>query len=483
LKPFGNFTDDDVLLYGVLASREEDQDPIDNAIISKTKGVENIWDQVGNFGVEEFKPFDPVIKRTESTITEKKGTIFKVSKSAPQVILSLLKDKEEIDTDVDKYVNSFAAKGYRALGVVRTISKDVWQFVGLIALFDPPREDSENTIKTAQSMGVDVKMVTGDHIAIAKEIAGRVGLGSNIILPSSFVDKPDSVAQKTIEAADGFAEVFPEHKYNIVESLQKKGHIVGMTGDGVNDAPALKKADAGIAVAAATDAAKSAADIVFTNPGISVIIDSIKESRKIFQRMNNYSIYRIAETIRVILFMTLSILIFQFYPVTPLMIVLLAILNDLPIITIAYDKVRFSNKPERWNMWTVLGIATFLGIIGVFSTFGIFYIGLNVFNLSTGVLQSFIYLKRSVAGHLTVFVARTKGHFWSIKPASQLFLAVVLTQLTATLITVYGILLPAMGWGLALFVWGYAFLLFLITDSLKVYFYKVLDHTGIKFHR
>lgn len=242
LKPFGNFTDDDVLLYGVLASREEDQDPIDNAIISKTKGAENIWDQVENFGVKEFKPFDPVIKRTESTITEKKGTIFKVSKGAPQVILSLLKDKEEIDTDVDKYVNSFAAKGYRALGVARTISKDVWQFVGLIALFDPPREDSENTIKTAQSMGVDVKMVTGDHIAIAKEIAGRVGLGSNIILPSSFVDKPDSVAQKTIEAADGFAEVFPEHKYNIVESLQKKGHIVGMTGDGVNDAPALKKA-------------------------------------------------------------------------------------------------------------------------------------------------------------------------------------------------------------------------------------------------
>lgn len=199
--------------------------------------------------------------------------------------------------------------------------------------------------------------------------------------------------------------------------------------------------------------------------------------------MNNYSIYRIAVTIRVILFMTLSILIFQFYPVTPLMIVLLAILNDLPIITIAYDKVRFSNKAERWNMWTVLGIATFLGIIGVFSTFGIFYIGLNVFNISTGVLQSFIYLKLSVAGHLTVFVSRTKGHFWSIKPASQLFLAVILTQLTANLITVYGILLPAMGWGLALFVWGYAFLLFLITDSLKVYFYKVLDHTGIKFNR
>ena len=354
--------------------------------------------------------------------------------------------------------------------------------MGLIALFDPPREDSADTIKTAESMGVNVKMVTGDHIAIAEEIAKRVNLGTNIVLPSSFVDEHEGKAQKIVAEADGFAEVFPEHKFAIVESLQKAGHIVGMTGDGVNDAPALKKADAGVAVSGATDAAKSAADIVLTKTGISVIIDAIKESRKIFQRMNNYSVYRIAETIRVILFITLSITIFQFYPVTALMIVLLAILNDLPIITIAYDNVRLSDKPKRWDMRMVLGIATFLGIIGVLSTFGIFYIGLNVFNLDVAILQSFIYLKLSVAGHLTVFVARTRDHFWSIKPAPQLFLAVVFTQLTATLITVYGVLLPAMGWGLALFVWGYAFLLFIITDFMKVYFYRILDHSGIKFH-
>jgi H+-transporting ATPase len=297
LRPFANFTEDDVLAYGVLASREEDQDPIDNAIILKTRNSESISDRIEEFKVGNFKPFDPVIKRTEATLKDSKGKELKVSKGAPQVILALLKNKEKISQEVDEYVDSFAAKGYRALGVACALSQEGWQFVGLIALFDPPREDSEETIKTAQSMGVNVKMVTGDHIAIAKQIAGRVSLGTNIVLPSSFEGKPDSVAQKAIEAADGFAEVFPEHKYNIVDSLQKNGHIVGMTGDGVNDAPALKKADAGIAVAAATDAAKSAADIVFTKPGISVIIDSIKESRKIFQRMNNYSIYRIAETI------------------------------------------------------------------------------------------------------------------------------------------------------------------------------------------
>ena len=278
-----------------------------------------------------------------------------------------------------------------------------------------------------------------------------------------------------MEKAEGFAQVFPEDKYSIVESLQARGHIVGMTGDGVNDAPALKKADAGIAVAGATDAAKSAASIVLTSPGTQRHIDALKESRKIFRRMNNYAIYRISETMRVILFITLSILIFQFYPVTALMIVLLAILNDIPIMTIAYDNVKISNSPETWDMRRVLIVATFLGVIGVISSFLILYIGLYVLHLSLLVLQSFIYLKLSVSGHLTVFVARTEGHFWSVPPAKILVLAVVGTQITATLMTVFGFILPAMGWALAGLVWAYALGFFLITDTLKVYLYRYLD--------
>jgi len=483
VKLFAEFKENAVLLYGTLASREEDRDPIDDAIIAETKSRQALLEAFGHYKAIDFKPFDPVSKRTEATIEDQNGNHFKVAKGAPQVILSLVANKEVVSAEVDEGVNSFASKGYRSLGVARTDARDDWQFIGLIALHDPPREDSAETIKTAQSMGVKVKMVTGDHEAIAKEIAHQVNLGTNIAIASSFLDKPDSQAQRMMEEADGFAEVFPEHKYRIVELLQSKGHIVGMTGDGVNDAPALKKADAGIAVAGATDAAKSAADIVLTKPGLSVIIDAIKESRKIFQRMNNYSIYRIAETIRVLLFITASIIVFQFYPVTALVIVLLALLNDMPIMTIAYDNVKYSNEPEKWNMRMVLSIATFLGFIGVVSSFGILYIGQDVFRLSTEVLQSFIYLKLSVAGHLTVFVARTKRSFWSVKPANQLLVAVVSTQLVATLITVYGILLPAMGWGLAIFIWSYALTFFVITDFLKVRLYKLLDHRGIMFHR
>jgi len=482
-KPYAEFSENDVLLFGALASREEDQDPIDKAILAKTKSTPAIEDSINRIKVTSFKPFDPVVKRTEATVQGEDGSQFKVTKGAPQAILALIEDKKSISDKLTRDVDEFAIKGYRALGVARTGKENRWQFAGLIGLFDPPRGDSAETIKTAQSMGVSVKMVTGDHIAIAKEISSQVSLGKDIVLPAAFLDRPDSEAQRVVEEAEGFAEVFPEHKYRIVQLLQSKGHIVGMTGDGVNDAPALKKANAGIAVEGATDAAKSAADLVLTKPGLSVIIDAIKESRKIFQRMTNYGTYRIAETIRVLLFMTAAIVIFQFYPVTALMLVLLALLNDLPIMTIAYDSVKYSDKPEKWDMRTLLGIATFLGIIGVFSTFGILYIGLIVLNLNPLVLQSFIYLKLSVAGHLTVFVARTKGPFWSVKPAKPLLFAVIATQLVATLITVYGILLPAMGWGLALLVWGYALSLFVITDFAKVRLYKLMNHTGIVFQR
>jgi H+-transporting ATPase len=481
---FDQYTEAEVILYATLTSREEDNDPIDNAIIAKCKSLK-IFERVSTFKLTSFKPFDPVAKKAEATILdENSGTIFNVAKGAPQIILSLSANEKEVASKVEEKVDILASMGYRSLAVAKTDINRNWKFVGIISLSDPPREDSRETIMTAQSMGVDVKMITGDHLAIAKEISKEVDLGTNILEVSSIFDrKYGHKIEEEIEEADGFAQVFPEHKYHIVELLQEKGHIVGMTGDGVNDAPALKKADIGIAVEGATDAAKSAAGIVLTQPGLSVIIDAIKESRRIFQRMNNYAIYRIGETIRILLFLTLSIIVFNFYPITPLMIVLLAILNDMPIITIAYDRVRLSVQPERWNMRTVMGIATSLGIIGVASTFILLYIGEEIFELNSDMLQSFIYLKLSVAGHLFLLVARTRQHFWSPMPALPLLFAVIGTQITATLIVVYGILLPAIGWQLAIFVWIYSLIEFVVVDFSKIPIYNLLEHKGLIFHR
>ena len=253
-----------------------------------------------------------------------------------------------------------------------------------------------------------------------------------------------------------------------------------MTGDGVNDAPALKKADCGIAVSGATDAARAAAAIVLMTPGLSVIIDAIKESRRIFQRMNSYAIYRIAETLRVLLFMTLAILVFNFFPLTAVMIVMLALLNDGAILSIAYDKVHYKDQPEAWNMRTVLGIASVLGVVGVVSAFGLFYLGERVFHLDRAHIQTLMYLKLSIAGHLTIFLTRTRGPFWSIRPARVLWMAVLGTQAVATLIAVYGLFMTPLGWGWAGFVWGYAVAWALVNDRVKLAAYWVLDRADKK---
>ena len=435
----------EVILDAALASRADNDDPIDAAVLGglpDTKALQSCQ-------VVHFQPFDPVHKRTEATVTAADGTTFKVSKGAPQVILALAGDADQVKPAVDKAVNDFAARGFRSLGVARADGDSDWRFLGVLPLFDPPRDDAEATIATARQMGVTVKMVTGDALAIAIETATKVGLGTNILDAASLGDvKHDETAAvaKSIEQADGFAQVFPEHKFHIVDVLQKRGHIVGMTGDGVNDAPALKKADCGIAVSGATDAARAAADIVLTTPGLSVIIDAIKESRKIFQRMNSYAMYRIAETLRVLLFMTLAILVFNFYPVTAIMIVMIALLNDGAILSIAYDNVHYKDQPEAWNMRLVLGISTVLGVTGVIAAFGLFYLGERVFHLDRAHVQTLMYLKLSVAGHLTIFLTRTRRPFWSIRPARILWIAVLGTQAIATLIAVYGLFMSPLGW-------------------------------------
>jgi H+-transporting ATPase len=467
---------DQVILDAALASRAEDKDTIDLAVIGGLKNDQALK----AYQVIHFQPFDPVHKRTEATVRAPDGKQFNVAKGAPQVILEMSADADEVKPAVEKAVNEFAARGFRSLGVARADQEDKWQFAGVLPLFDPPREQAKATIASARQMGVSVKMVTGDQIAIAQEMARQLGMGTNIFDASGLGDtkhRETEQSAEAIEKADGFAQVFPEHKFHIVDVLQQRGHIVGMTGDGVNDAPALKKADCGIAVSGATDAARAAASIVLLASGLSVIIDAIKESRKIFQRMNSYAIYRIAETLRVLFFMTLSILVFNFYPVTAVMIVMLALLNDGAILSIAYDNVHYKDKPEAWNMRLVLGISTVLGVIGVVAAFGLFYLGERVFHLDRAHIQTLMYLKLSVAGHMTIFLTRTRGPFWSIRPARILWVAVLGTQTLATLIAVYGLFMTPLGWGRALFVWGYALTWALVNDRVKLIAYRVFDPT------
>jgi H+-transporting ATPase len=447
-----NVPADQIILNAALASRADNNDTIDRAVLFGLKDDQVLKD----YKITHFQPFDPVHKRTEATVTDTGGKAFKVTKGAPQVILALSADAGEVKLAVDKAVNEFAARGFRSLGVARADGDGQWQFLGVLPLFDPPRKDAKATIATAREMGVKVKMVTGDALAIAQETVKKLEMGTNILDASGFGDtNRQETAQlaKSIENADGFAQVFPEHKFHIVDVLQKRGHIVGMTGDGVNDAPALKKADCGIAVSGATGAARAAAAIVLMTPGLSVI----------------------TETLRVLLFMTLAILVFNFYPLTAVMIVMLALLNDGAILSIAYDNVHYKDQPEAWNMLVVLGIATVLGIIGVVSAFGLFYLGERVFHLDRAHIQTLMYLKLSVAGHLTIFLTRTRGPFWSIRPARIVWVAVLGTQMLATLIAVYGVLMTPLGWGWALFVWGYAVAWFLVNDRVKLLAYRFFD--------
>ena len=521
---------EDLMFYAALASKEENYDPIEIPIFDWLK-KHNHYEKIQQCRQEKFIPFNPVIKRTEALVECDDKKII-VTKGAPQVIIELSDEKESDKNVAYQKVEEFAEKGFRTLGVAyKNPGEEKFHFVGLIPLFDPPRDDSKQAIQEAEKYGVDVKMVTGDNIAVARYIAKILGIGDKIYsardlkgetyeeyivlakvitkalleveeglseeeadrramkiaklvekelegaeLPSGTVKRHESEIIKIIEQANGFAEVFPEDKYFIVDKLQKSDHIVGMTGDGVNDAPALRKADSGIAVSNATDAARAAAALVLLAPGLTVIVKAMKIAREIFGRMEAYTIYRIAETIRVVFFMALSIMIFQFYPVTALMIIILALLNDIPILSIAYDNAKISLKPVRWDIYEINIMAFWLGIAGVISSFIIFVLLVEYWKLPKDLIQSVIFTKLVVAGHGTIYNTRVKDWFWKKPwPSPILFIATFGTRILGTIIAVYGGwgLFTPVGWQWAFFIWGYAMVWFLFNDAVKMAILKM----------
>ena len=477
--PAGDVDPSEVVLMAALTCEQDTDDAIDLAILNglQDKSALESYETVG------FESFDPVRKRADAQIEDMEGNHFTVTKGAPQVIMDLANLAEDARKEGDEAVNEFASHGFRTLGVARSGSGNEWEFLGLLPLFDPPREDSKQTIAEAEEHGISVRMITGDNLAIGREIAGRLGMGAELIeAGEDFGENAGSEAfADKVEEADGFAQVFPEHKYRIVRALQARGHLVGMTGDGVNDAPALKQADAGIAVSRSTDAARAAASLVLTKPGLSVIVNAVEQARRIFERMNSYAIYRIVETIRIMFFVVAAMIAFNFYPITAIMIILLAFFNDVPIMTISVDNTWLDPKPVRWNMQRVLTVSTILGLVGVVETFGLLVIARMGMHLSIAEIQSMIFLKLVIAGHMTLFVVRSRLQFWRRPwPSRWLLAALVSGEILATLFVAFpfaGLIAP-LPWKIIGIVWGYALAWVPIEDWAKLTAYRHMDFTG-----
>ena len=484
--PFSGAEPGRLLLIGALASERDTDDAIDKAVVGALADVSVLDAYIQS----AYTPFDPVSKRTESTVTGPDGAI-RCTKGAPQVIAALCGLDDDTQAKADQTVADLAAKGFRALGVAESHDDGkTWTFLGVLPMYDPPRDDSKETIAQAKANGIDVKMITGDDVAIGNQIAGQLGIGAHLIAAADVFSKDVNVSElpmsieELVEKADGFGRVFPEHKYAIVKALQDRGHLVAMTGDGVNDAPALKQADCGIAVSGATDAARAAAALILTAPGLSVVINAIEEARRIFQRMMTYTIYRIAMTIAIMIFVVLSMLVFNFRPLTAVMIILLALLDDIPIMTIAYDKTRVPRSPSRWQMGRVLAISSVLGIVAVAQTFGLLVLcrGHAVSNLewlptlSADQIQTALFLQLVVSGHLLLFVTRSE-HRMIAKPLPSPILVSALmgTQVVALLIACLGVFMTALPWTWAAFIWGYNLVFMFLQDAIKVGAYHVMD--------
>ncbi len=453
----------ELVLSAALASeRGEEHDAIDAAILEAADRAE-----LGRYQVKHFEPFDSTRKRAEAEVA-RDGRTFRVAKGAPQVLLELCGADAGLQKKVSEEVESLGSGGFRALGVARQ-DDGGWRYLGLLSLLDPPREDSARVIRQAKDQGVDVRMVTGDHGAIGRQVARQVGLGTNIMTAGDWLESDDPASVKRALSADGFAGVTPEDKYHIVERFQRAGFIVGMTGDGVNDAPALKKADAGFAVSTATDAARAAADIVLTRAGLGVITGAIEEGRRIFERMLSYATFRIAESTRMVLFIAGTILLLGIHPVSAIMVALLAILNDIPIMTIAMDNTRTSPEPVRWNMRWVLVDASILGVTGLVASALVLWFAHWRLRMDLPHLQTLVFLKLLVAGHMTIYVTRVRDWFWKRPwPNWKLLVALESTQVLGTLAAGFGWLMAPIPWRLVAGLWGYAIGWMFLLSAIRV---------------
>ena len=472
---YGRYSERDLFVDALLASEKENQSPIERAIAQYAQ-LHHHARAAHSYTIDAFTPFNP---KSKMTVVRARSAhdARRIVMCAPQVLLSHIQSaaaRERVSADID----ALAAQGFRTLAVGEGDPDGALEPVGLIPLLDPPRDDSAQTVSQVRRHHITLKMLTGDHAKIARYIASLVGIGTRVARAADIRIKGDGIDPHAVARHDVFAEVAPRDKYDIVSALQSRDHIVAMTGDGVNDAPALKKADVGIAVSGASASACGAADLILLDTGLSVIEHAVRLSRATFARMQSYATFRIAETIRIIFFISLATIFFGDVPLSAVMIILLALLNDIPVMAIAYDNAPPDRKPVRWHLPETLFIATLLGTTGLISSFLLLWYVHSVAGYSLAVIQTIIFLKLDVAGHSTLYTTRTGAyHFWHRPfPSPAFFLPAFSSRLIGTVLALGGFFMAPVSWQVVAAIWVYSTVWFVINDAVKVWGYKLFRH-------
>jgi H+-transporting ATPase len=470
--PFGGLTKEDVIRMAGLASQGQGKDVIDTAVLDYAKVSKvnlNPYKQIS------FTPFEPSTKRSEAIVSTG-GERFKVIKGAPQTVISICKGlNEETIAKVNQIVEELSLKGFRTLGVAQSDDTDNLRFVGLLSLADPPRPDSKDMIEGARALGIKPMMLTGDNIAIAREIARQVAIGNKIIPMEEFRKMEEAEQAKLIEEIDGFAEIYPEDKYRIVKLLQSRGHMVGMTGDGVNDAPALKQAEMGIAVSSATDVARASASTVLTESGVGVIIDAIKTSRYIYQRMLTWVINKVTKVIQVIGLLTVGFFWFHNTVVSLLGMAILIFANDFVTMSLATDNVEYTTNPNKWNVRNITFASLIIGALLVGEGAIALFIGSHYFHLSFDRLRTFIMLALIFTSQFRVYIVRERRYFWSSRPGRELLIATAVAVVIFALLGVYGLIVPPVTPFQMLFILGLSALFTFAIDYPKYLAFQRFD--------
>ena len=469
--PLSGNKKEDVLRIASLTSHKEGMDLIDLAVIeyAQKSGVSfNDYKQIS------YTPFDPSTKRTEAII-ETGGKRFRAVKGAAQMIMSLCHDVDKgTIEEVNKAIAGFSRKGYRTIAVAKSDGDDLnnLKLIGLLPLADPPRPDSKSMIDQARKLGIKPMMLTGDSIDIAKEISNQIGIGNNIIRMMDIKDLSSDKQLKIVSECDGFAEIYPEDKYKIVKLLQSGGHIIGMTGDGVNDAPALKQAEMGIAVSNSTDVAKAAASVVLTETGVGVIIDTITISRQTYQRMLTWVINKVAKVIEFVVLLTIGFFWLHNILLSLIGVSLLVVANDFVTMTLATDNVKQTSNPSKWNVKNNILASLIPALFYIMDDVLVILIAINYFHVQWNELTTLVMLTLIFNSQLRVLIVRERRHFWSSIPGKGLIISSTLTIVGFAFIGVAGILVPPLNLFIVPTSFGFSVLFTLCIDFPKYYLFK-----------